>query len=85
MNILKVCTFLKNRFIGIKNLEFKIWSRTLKFHNRYDYIVRAQYLLRRLESIRPDTPNHENIIVLSWKDRKEEYNKICNIYIYKRK
>jgi len=58
--------FLKNKLIGVKSLEFRIWSRTLKFRNQPDKLLRVQTILRNLRSIRPDNENHGNLLISSW-------------------
>ena len=52
-SIENVVTFFKNKLLGIKSLEFRIWSRTLKFKGDHSKMKRVQALLSNIENLRP--------------------------------
>lgn len=41
----------KNGNKGVKNIEFKIWSRTLKFKNDHLKLERVQKLLQKIRTL----------------------------------
>lgn len=49
-----VISFFKGKLIGAKNQEFSFWSKTRKFHNNSEKMERAQKILQKMRSFRPD-------------------------------
>lgn len=53
-SIENIISFFSKKLKGVKSLEFKIWSRTLKFKKDKIKILKVQKLLQKIRSFRPN-------------------------------
>lgn len=45
-----VVKFFNKKLLGFKSLEFRIWSRTLKFKKDYTKLSKIQTLIKKIRS-----------------------------------
>jgi len=53
-NINSIIDYFDNQMIGMKNIEFKIWKKSLIYKNDYDRLKSYQERLRKLKTLTPN-------------------------------
>lgn len=63
-SIENIVKFFRERLIGVKALEFKLWRRAIKFKNDNEKLLRVQKIMQKLRAIRPNLEDYPSTISL---------------------